>query len=649
MKTTRRSFLKTTAASGTTLGLSGLLATSDGCKEMAGVQTGHKYERCIILGIDGLDPQIIGELMKAGRLPNFATLANQGTFVPLQTSNPAVSPVAWSDIASGAGPGHHGIFDFLHRDPKSYVPYLSLRKSSTGVFGTRYKKARRCEGLWKYTSDSGMPTTVIRWPVTFPAERVTGRFLSGLGVPDLLGSEGQYVYYTTKTSQDDRSPQNVVRADWEQDGVVRTSIKGPMTGKNQFTRLPLVIKRLNANTVDIDLGKAPIIQARRRRWTPWVKITFKVPMRRIHGMARFLLVQCEPELKIFMYPVNIDPANQAFAITHPQAFGTQLEQTIGTYHTLGMPEMIHPLSHQRYGFDEFLSQVQTISKERAKMFAQELDRFDKGLLAFVFDHTDRVQHALWSATDQRHPLYDNKEAKQYGNVIRNMYRQTDSLVQKALAKVDDKTLLLVISDHGFGSFRRQVHINRWLVDNGYMHLKGIDRRQAAGLFDDVDWTRTKAYAVGFASIYVNLAGRERSGIVKHVTEYTKLCTQIAKELKHLADAENGSPVVHEVYQTSKIYKGGPAADKGPDLLVGLKPGYRFSWQTALGAAPMKLIEDNTARWTGDHIFDPTFMPGVLLSNVKINTRNPRGIDIAPTVLSCLGLARPDHMTARPLI
>ncbi|NIT59617.1 MAG: hypothetical protein GWN00_26380, partial [Aliifodinibius sp.] len=261
----------------------------------------------------------------------------------------------------------------------------------------------------------------------------------------------------------------------------------------------------------------------------------------------------------------------------------------------------------------------------------------------------RLQHALWATREPHHPVYNQKEAKQYRNVINEMYRKMDNILGRAVEKADNKTALFVVSDHGFAGFRRQFHLNRWLIENGYMHLKESDDREASGLFRDVDWKKTKAYAMGFASIYINLAGREGGGIVKRGAEYDRLCREIPKRLEPLKDPDNGSPVVHKVYHGGKVYNGGPLTDKAPDLLAGLKPGYRFSWQTALGAAPTKLIEDNTSRWSGDHIFDPTFMSGILLSNRKINTTNPRGIDIAPTVLNCLGLNQPGHMTGSTLL
>lgn len=616
---------------------------------MNNIKQKQNCEQCLILGMDGLDPQILTRLMQNNKLPNFTRLANQGTFTPLCTSNPAMSPVAWSNIASGAGPEHHGIFDFLHRDPEKYMPYFSLRNSSVGLLGTRYKTARQCDAFWKYTSDAGIPTTVIRWPVTFPAEKVTGRFLSGLGTPDLLGSEGQYCYYTTKViSENDPSPHNVIHVNRE-GGIVRTFLKGPAVGRHEYAKLPLIISRKNTDVVSIDMGNTSTIEANRRQWTPWVKIVFKIGLQRICGMVRFLLIESEPDFKLFVSPINMVPGNQAFRFTSPAEFGRELEEKIGCFHTLGMPEMIHPLSHKRYGFDEFLGQVEIISNERTEMFFGELDRFNNGLLAFVFDHTDRLQHALWATRDFHHPSFNKREAKLYGNVINQMYQQMDEILGNVIERVGNETTLFVVSDHGFASFKHQVHLNRWLIENKYMHLKESNHKEGEGLFKDVDWQKTKAYAMGFASMYINLGGRESGGIVKSGIEYNELCREIAAKLENFTDLEKSNRVVHRAYPRDQVYTNGPLACKGPDILVGLNLGYRFSWQTALGGAPTKLIEDNISKWSGDHIFDPSFMSGILLSNIKLNSKHPRSIDIAPTVLDCLGITQPAHMTGNTLL
>ncbi|MCP4613229.1 MAG: phosphodiesterase [Planctomycetes bacterium] len=612
----------------------------------------QRFDRCIILGMDGLDPQIMATLMRENMLPHFARLANEGTFGPLQTSNPVMSPVAWSDIATGAGPGHHGIFDFLHRNPKNYMPYISLRKSSDGIFGTRYERARQVDGFWRYTSDAGLPTTVLRWPVTFPPEKVNGRFLSGLGVPDILGTEGQYTFYTTEpVPKEDPSPHNVVQVRWEQaeTGIVRTVLKGPMIGRGRVAEIPLIVGVGNADICSLQFGNEPAVEIRRRDWTPWIRIKFKAGLSRIHGMVKLLLLEVEPQFRLLVSPINLDPANPAFDISCPAEYARSLHDRIGGFHTLGMPEMVHPLSHQRYGFDEFLAQVQAIRIERKEMFLAELERFGKGVFAFVFDHTDRIQHAFWATRDPAHPGYDPKEAQLYGKVIQDVYKEMDACLGDAIRRTDSRTLLLTVSDHGFGSFRRQVHLNRWLVDNGLMRLKESQDMVGRGLFQDVDWHNTRAYAVGFSSIYLNLAGREGDGIVKRDGQLRSLLSEIASKLQSLADPDDDNRVIHRVYLGSRIYQDSPLADKAPDLVVGFKPGYRASWQTALGGAPPRLVEDNKSKWSGDHIFDPDFLPGIVLSNIKLKGKSFRGIDIAPTILAGLGLDKPGHMTGQDLL
>jgi predicted AlkP superfamily phosphohydrolase/phosphomutase len=225
----------------------------------------------------------------------------------------------------------------------------------------------------------------------------------------------------------------------------------------------------------------------------------------------------------------------------------------------------------------------------------------------------------------------------------------DVCLGEAIKRTDGRTLLLVVSDHGFGSFRRQVHVNRWLVHNGFMRLKDSQDMEGRGLFQDVDWHNTRAYAVGFSSIYLNLAGREGGGIVERDGQWCSLLDEIASKLQTLADPDNGNRVIRRVYLGSRIYGDSPLVDKGPDLVVGFEPGYRASWQTALGGAPPRLVEDNKSKWSGDHIFDPDFMPGIVLSNIKLKGESFRGIDIAPTILAGLGLERPGHMTGQDLL
>jgi predicted AlkP superfamily phosphohydrolase/phosphomutase len=618
-------------------------------KKADAAQTSNRaFSRVILLGMDGLDPNIMEEMMSKGELPNFSKLVAAGSYHRLQTSNPPESPVAWSTIATGCDPGEHGIFDFLHRDPKTYMPYLSLRKPVQGMMGTRYEKARKRDGFWAYTSSAKIPTTVIRWPVAFPAEQVTGRFLSGFGVPDLLGGEGRYAYFTSaEVAKDDPSPRNVVQVQWNGKSAT-TKLQGPATGKESYAELKMSISRSGTDSVSIEIDGAKPITAKRGEWSAWVPLHFSVGFSDVYGIIKFLLSEVEPNLRLTSSPIQMDPDKQAFAFTCPACFGRELQEQIGPFHTLGMPEQVHPLSHQRYDYDAFLSECRAVTDERRKMLKIELDRFQSGLLAFVFDTSDRIQHAFWTMRDPKHPAYDAKLAEKYKDVIPNMYREMDEILGGVLAKIDSQTALFVLSDHGFNSFRRAVHINRWLIQNGYMVLKDGAEKDGKELFRDVDWSQTRAYAVGFASIYLNLKGRERDGVVARNGEDRKLCEEIVGKLRDLKDPATGESAVKDVYIGADLYAGGATAES-PDLVYGLRPGYRASWQTALGGAPVGLVEDNKKRWSGDHLIDPSFVPGVIFSNQKMNTADPKLSDIAPTILRCLAIDPPGHMNGKALI
>jgi len=624
-------------------GVYALIADRD--MEITTSQTLQNYKRVIVLGMDGLDPRIMEEMMAMGKLPHFNKLAASNGYARLRTSNPPESPVAWSTIATGCNPGEHGIFDFLHRWPKTYTPYLSLRNSKIGPFGTKYQKARRRDGFWIHTSKKGIPTTVIRWPVAFPAEKVNGRFLSGFGVPDLVGSEGGYVHYTSApVAEDDPGMQFVQKVSWDGQ-TTQTELRGPAIKKNKYASLQIFITRSGENNVTLDVEGADPIEAVVGEWTAWVPVRFAIGLTKVHGAVKFMLTEVKPYLNLTQSPIHMDPANQAFPFTYPSSFGAELKERLGFFHTLGMPEQVHPLSHRRYGYKAFIAECEAIGQERLKMFEAELDRFDQGLLAFVFDTSDRIQHAFWSMRDKSHPAHDPDEAIRFSDVIPDMYQKMDTILEQVLEKIDSETLLIVLSDHGFSNFRRAVHVNRWLIENGYMNLSKGNDQEGGEIFESVDWSRTKAYAMGFTSVYLNLSGREGAGIVPP-DQVQSLCEEIVAKLRIWKD-EDGTAILHNIYIASDIYKG-PALDDGPDLVLGYKPGYRASWQTALGSAPRLLVEDNTKRWSGDHLIDPEFVPGVLFSNHRIESDSPQLIDIAPTVLKAFGISLPAYMVGKPL-
>jgi predicted AlkP superfamily phosphohydrolase/phosphomutase len=165
---------------------------------------------------------------------------------------------------------------------------------------------------------------------------------------------------------------------------------------------------------------------------------------------------------------------------------------------------------------------------------------------------------------------------------------------------------------------------------------------------NVDWTKTRAYALALGQIYVNLKGRERYGVVAPGAEYDSLKKDLVRRFGALRDPDTGEPVVRKVYAREEIYKG-PYFNEAPDLVVGFERGYRVSWQTSLGGIPPQIIEPNERRWSADHCsVDPSQVPGVLFSSRPIGSVDAHIIDLAPTVLRRLGIAPAADMDGRDL-
>ena len=207
-------------------------------------------------------------------------------------------------------------------------------------------------------------------------------------------------------------------------------------------------------------------------------------------------------------------------------------------------------------------------------------------------------------------------------------------------------LLLVISDHGCTSFRRGCNINSWLLANGYLSLKeGADG--SSEWLRDVDWSRTRAYALGLTGMFFNIEGREAHGIVRPGSEVDALKAEIIGKLAGLVDEDCGDVGIREVFDTARIYRG-PYLPNAPDLLLGYNAGYRTSWDCASGMVSGPVFEDNVRPWSGDHCVDPRLVPGVLFCNYPIDVEDPALIDIAPTAMRLFGLTPPAHMEGRTL-
>ena len=608
-----------------------------------------KHPKVVVIGIDGFSPEIMDKLMSEGKLPNFKKISQTGTYARLATSYPPNSPVAWTSIATGTNPAKHSIFDFILRDPKNYLPHLVLSKETQTSSGTQYSLYVTAEQFWKITSSHGIPTTVVRWPVTFPADDIEGDMLSGLGVPDIRGFLSGYTYYCSEPLKESSKTSNkIVQVDVV-DGVVSSQITGP-----RFYKSGQVVESTADFTLNIKSDSKATLSTsgekhdlEKDRWSDWVTLSFRTGLlTKISGKCKILLIETNP-LKMYVTAVQIDPENPTAKISSPTKYCSDLASQIGPYYTLGMPEETDGYVDEILDREAMLSQMKDIESERDRMFWLEFENFikkDRGVFAFVYDTSDRIQHVFWEQKN----LNKTKEQIKINEAVEEYYIEKDKFIGEVMSKLDHKTLILIVSDHGFTSFERAVSVNDWLLENGYLTLKqDIPDGEDGALFKYVDWTKTKAYSLGFNSIYINLKGREGQGTVTPEERQT-LVQEIVSGLENLTDKKYGVKPVNRAYPREEIYSGEYLAD-APDIIVGFKPGYRMSWQNAIGGFAKETITDNDKRWSGDHLVDPKFVPGILFSNIKLTRENPTQPDIAPTILDAQGIKIPQNMDGQSLL
>jgi predicted AlkP superfamily phosphohydrolase/phosphomutase len=636
------------------------------------IVTGNPYKRArvkrvVILGLDGMDPGLTTRLMREGKLPHFQHLAEKGVFRALTTSTPGMSPVAWSSFTTGVDPSRHGIYDFLTRDPCTYAPMLSsteianakkvlnIGKYVVPLDKPRIKLLQKSQAFWKLLGQKHITSTIQRVPITFPPVKFNGLLLSGMCVPDLRGSQGTFGFFSTKTeggaAAHTGGEQTVLRRQRDGD-VIRSRIMGPVNGMvkgSPSMTLPFTL------TIDADRRGAtfeieghPSFHLGLRQYSEWIELTFKAGLGvKVRGIARFYVASVEPEVEVYMTPIHIDPEHPAMPISHPGVYAVYLAKKQGKYATLGLAEDTWALNERVIDEQAFFDQALLICEERERMFLDAIARQKRGVVTCVFDTTDRVQHMFYRYLDPTHPSNAGKDTELHKDAIEKVYRRMDDLVGRIAHVVDDpQTCFIAMSDHGFTNFRRGVNLNAWLRDHGYLHLK--DGATTSGdWFDQVDWSRTKAFSLGLTGMFINRKGRERSGIVAEGAEYDALKAELIAGLKALVDPQTGQRCVLDVFAAADYFTG-PYRHDAPDLIVGYDGGYRNSWDCATGAVPAEVFSDNTKSWSGDHCVDPRIVPGVLFSNLPIATETPAIVDIAPSVMALFGQQPAKYMQGRPI-
>jgi predicted AlkP superfamily phosphohydrolase/phosphomutase len=726
-----------------------------------GVEAAGK-PKVVILGFDGADAKLVSQWMDEGKLPNLARLRDDGSFSPLQPTNPPQTPVSWSSFATGSNPGKTRIFDFLMRNPADYLPDFAMSSESRRPFlvgtsnglvvglvagsavsvvafllalcfslswVTRFAIAtifglaaglpsgfvtkqflpvevpdainhRQGSTMWELAAKAGLSAQVIHVPATFPAEDVgSGHMLSGLGVPDMRGRIGTPTYYTSDPTFQPGAGANEFSLELvrlaDSRGSIETRVIGPFNkpfydyvvdrktaGIKDGRELADAKRRVRQELDDADVprridlplklvatddaltitlsGQTQTLKV--GDWSDWFTLNFPVnwvvdraaPLR---GIARFKLLRLQPQLELYLSPVNFHPDCHPIAFSWPPDYSEALHKRFGLFKTIGWPEDTWSLPSGVGDEKLFLEDMAfTRAKDEEILTGLLGDRKDD-LYIQIFYFTDRIGHLFWRFLDPGHPAYDAVLAAKYAPEVLAAYQAMDALVGKARALAGPEALFIVCSDHGFASFRRGVNINTWLVRNGFMTLKGQTEDPATleklfdtrDLFQNVDWKRTKAYALGLGGIYLNVVGRERDGVVLPGQEYDEVRRSIKEGLEALVDPLTKEHPITRVWTREELYTGFDA-NLIPDLRAGNGLNYRVSWQTTLGGVPPDVLEDNHKAWSGDHCSnDPDLVRGILFMNRKLQKGDPAMIDIAPTVLKSLGLEVPPEMDGKPLL
>ena len=669
-KISRRDFIKHSACAAaaftTGIGVKPVLA---GNKKLPGL----RGKKVIVIGFDGMDPRLAEKMMAAGKLPNLGRLRRQGGFRVLGTSVPPQSPVAWANFINGAGPGSHGIFDFIHRDPErqAYPFYAAAatvagegylefgdHKIQLGFWPFNHKPAKtvlKRQGVpfWDYLDEAGIESTFYDLPSNYPpspSKHGNHRCLSGMGTPDLMGTYGTYQHFAEDGPFETKSEGGGKRSRiyFENDTSHPLTLLGPqntLLKDPQKATIDFVVHRdKKAQAAVIEIQSQTII-LNKGMWSKWIKLDFElstpalIPDKEISGICRFYLQEISPNFRLYATPINADPTDPAIQITEPPEFCREIANKLGLFYTTGFQEDHKALSNKTFTDDEFVRQAEYVVQERINLLNYALENFTEGLLFFYFSSTDLQSHMLWWDTEAKHPYRSTAEAQKYFRHLQDLYSRMDVLVGDLLKRYGDEAHIMVMSDHGFSNFKRQFNLNTWLRDNGY-----LGPPDCTSIMANADWSKRRAFGLGINGLYLNLKGRERYGIVEPGREQEQLLDELVTKLESVRD-KDGRKVIRRVHRTDKAYSG-PALDYAPDLIVGYSRDYRGSWKTALGDITDEVLLDNDSAWAADHCMYASEVPGVFFSNRPIAVPNPSLVDLAPSILTEFGLKIPPAMEGR---
>ncbi|MCA9715823.1 MAG: alkaline phosphatase family protein, partial [Myxococcales bacterium] len=551
-----------------------------------------------------------------------------------------------------------GVFDFVHRRPETRAPFssmaevtptswtLNLGDYSIPLRGGDTVPLRKGQAFWELLTDRGVEARILRMPTDFPPLESSTAALAGMGAPDMLGTFGTFQYFT-----DD--PDEYLRAEVSggevqqvtlRRGAFQAALRGPVNGMRKDAprveipmRVDVERARPGHRAARIQLGDEVVV-LREGEWSRWVPLEFELipTLKSGTGIVRLYLRELAPHFKLYVSPINIDPVSPEVRVSNPSDYAAELAAAVGRFYTQGMAEETKGLSAHLLTREEFAEQAHEVFDETIAMYEHVFAGWDAGFLFYYFSTTDQAAHMLWG---------------EHEDMLVPIYEKADAVVGWTLERLGPDDTLMVISDHGFARFDREVHLNRWLMDEGLLALDDPQNVSETPGFLHVDWSQTQVYAMGLNGLYLNRVGREREGVVTE-DEIAAIEARLEQRLLALRDPETGAQVVERLYRPRE-YFAGDEFEFAPDYLVGFAPPYRMSSATGLGAVPAAVIEDNEDEWIGDHCMAHERVPGVLFTNRllldKSDGSGPRLHDIPVTVLSAYGVPPPEGMVGEPVI
>lgn len=613
--------------------------------------------RVLVLGADGADPCIVADQIAAGALPNLARLCAEGRWGAIRTTFPPVSPVAWMTCLTGQGPARHGLRDFLVKSADSYLPTIGLYHVRGGADGLPvYTSRRSAATLPELLADAGRTAYLLKVPGTFPPPPVQGGLLAGFGMPDLLGTFGVSAWYTT-----DAPAARLAAPDGTElihalapagAGVWRASMSGPAGA----VRTCLVRRAGDQVVFSIEgQDQRPVAILGPGEWSGWVRLSFPVAARgTVTGLCRFKLISSTPALVIYRTALQCAPEEPLYPLSTPPGFAARLAGMVGPYATLGMPGDMDGVRRGVVDLDTFLEDAYANWAQQVDMALRLLDEPGSDLIFLHLFTVDNAQHLFWAYSDPAHPAHEAARAWRYRGEIARAYRWIDAQLGRLLERIDGRTTVIVVSDHGGAPVYRLVYPNAWLAARGYLAPR---EEVAAGTAARLDWDRTRAAMYGTGGIWLNVQGREPRGVVAPGAPYEALRREIGDALAAWRDPETGGPVVTRVLRGEEIY-GPTARDTGPDLVPALARGYGLGRGEGLGRvmAGKPLIEPNLTPWSGGHEgpYLPDQVPGIAVLWGRGVTAGElphaaRLHDIAPTVLRLLDVDPPAAMEGHDLL